>query len=184
MLRRLSPPGCSDKHANPDHRHIPLRIFCDPRRTRNIAHLPSRAKPVSCPAMPPSPEPRQKTPQQLVDDLALYPPHAYDFLQEGLEFTVRRIHNAPSKPKESRHVDGRQLCEGLRELALEKWGRLARTVLHRWNITSTLDFGRIVFALIEVGQMQKTDADTLEDFKNVYDFKAAFESGYRIPSGS
>jgi uncharacterized repeat protein (TIGR04138 family) len=55
-------------------------------------------------------------------------------------------------------------------------------VLRRWNITSTLDFGRIVFLLIEEGQMQKVEEDTLDDFKNVYDFKSAFETEYRIPS--
>ena len=44
-----------------------------------------------------------------------------------------------------------------------------------------MDFGRIVFALIEAGQMQKTDEDTIEDFRNVYDFKTAFETDYRIP---
>ena len=49
------------------------------------------------------------------------------------------------------------------------------TVLRRWNITSTLDFGRIVFALIEVKQMQRTEDDSIDDFRNVYDFKTAFE---------
>ena len=59
-------------------------------------------------------------------------------------------------------------------------GQAGATVLRRWNITSTLDFGRIVFALIAAGNMQKTDEDTLEDFRNVYDFKNTFETGYRI----
>jgi uncharacterized repeat protein (TIGR04138 family) len=54
-------------------------------------------------------------------------------------------------------------------------------VLRQWNIQSTLDFGRIVFALIEAGQMQKTDDDTIEDFRNVFDFKSALELEYRIP---
>jgi uncharacterized repeat protein (TIGR04138 family) len=61
---------------------------------------------------------------------------------------------------------------------------MARTVLRRWNITGTLDFGRIVFALVEAGHMQKTDDDTLDDFKNVYDFRNAFESRYRIKVAS
>ena len=41
----------------------------------------------------------------------------------------------------------------------------AQTVLSRWNITTTLDFGRIVFALIEIGHLQKTEADRLDDFR-------------------
>jgi uncharacterized repeat protein (TIGR04138 family) len=57
---------------------------------------------------------------------------------------------------------------------------LARTVLERWNITSTLDFGRIVFSLVEYRHMQTTEGDRIDDFRNVYDFRSAFESGYRI----
>ena len=73
------------------------------------------------------------------------------------------------------------MCEGLRELALIQWGRLARTVLRRWSITSTVDFGRIVFAMVDAGLMQKTEDDSLEDFRNVYDFRVALENEYQIP---
>jgi uncharacterized repeat protein (TIGR04138 family) len=125
----------------------------------------------------------------MADDIGLFPPQAFDFIEEGLRHTVLQIHGREKSEKPDsetvcRHVSGPQLCDGLRELALAKWGRLARTVLRRWNITSTLDFGRIVFALIAAGQMQKTDEDTLEDFRNVYDFKNTFETGYRIPAAS
>jgi uncharacterized repeat protein (TIGR04138 family) len=118
---------------------------------------------------------------ELASDVGLYPPEAFEFIQQGLAHTVQQIHGQ-STPKASRHVTGQDLCEGLREYAVAKWGYLARTVLRRWNITSTLDFGRIVFALVEVGQMQKTDDDTLDDFKDVYDFRAAFETGYKLPT--
>ena len=133
--------------------------------------------------MPPSPEFKQKTPTLSADDVSLYPPAAFGFMQEGLDYTVRKMHGPHSrKSDQSRHVSGQDLCEGLRELALAKWGRMARTVFRRWNITSTADFGRIVFAMIERQQMQKTDEDTPEDFKDVYDFKTVFEARYRIPS--
>ena len=117
----------------------------------------------------------------LASDVGLYPPEAFEFIQQGLGHTVQQIHG-DGTPKANRHVTGQDLCEGLREYALAKWGYLARTVLRRWNITSTLDFGRIVFALVEVGQMQKTDDDTLDDFKDVYEFRVAFETGYQIPA--
>jgi len=134
--------------------------------------------------MPPPKEPaKQKSIQQLVD-LGAYPAEAYEFVQRGLSFTVQRIHGTAADPDASRHVSGPQLCEGLRELAISQWGLLARVVLERWNIHSTLDFGRIVFSLIEVGQMQKTDQDSLEDFRGVFDFRNALEAGYRIPSAS
>ena len=61
-------------------------------------------------------------------------------------------------------------------------GVAGRTVLERWGITSTMDFGRIVFVLIENSILQKTNEDTINDFRNVYDFRTAFEAKYRIPS--
>ena len=118
--------------------------------------------------------------QQVVEDLGLYPPEAYAFIQQGLSFTVQKLHGNVKDPKASRHVSGADLCEGLREMALSQWGRMARTVLRRWNITTTLDFGRIVFAMVEAGLMQKTDDDSLEDFRNVFEFRTALENEYQI----
>ena len=107
--------------------------------------------------------------EHVVARVGLYPHEAYEFVQQGLCYTVHRIYGGPEATA-SQHVSGPQLCEGLREYAQAQWGLLARSVLRRWNITSTLDFGQIVFAMIEAGQMQKTDQDTLEDFRNVFDF--------------
>ena len=132
--------------------------------------------------MPHSDKPtKEKSVQQVVEDLGVYPPEAYAFVQQGLSFTVQKLHGKKKDdPKANRHVSGQNLCDGLRELALNQWGRLARTVLRRWNITCTLDFGRIVFAMVDAGLMQKTDEDTLEDFRNVFDFRAALENEYQI----
>ena len=130
--------------------------------------------------MPPQNEPKQKSLQQLAADLGSYPAEAFEFVERGLSYTVQKLHGERVDPEVSRHVSGQELCEGLREFALSQWGLLARTVLGRWSIDSTIDFGRIVFALINAGKMQKTDDDNLEDFRNVYDFKKAFEAGYRI----
>lgn len=139
--------------------------------------------------MPPQTDP--PTPElslpEIVERIGLYPIEAFEFVQQGLSFTVERAHGALDVEKVrstdeivSRHVDGRLLCYGLRDYALMKWGMLAWTVLSRWNIRRTIDFGRIVFALVDHGHMQKTDDDTVEDFRDVYDFVSAFEAGYRI----
>ncbi len=105
-----------------------------------------------------------------------YPPDAFLFVQRGLDYTVRRAHGEMDEDQEhsSRHVSGEQLCLGLRDLALDEYGLLARTVLKRWNIHSCADFGRIVFAMVDAKMMQKTDDDTIADFEEVYDFAEAF----------
>jgi uncharacterized repeat protein (TIGR04138 family) len=108
-----------------------------------------------------------------------YPPEAYEFLHEGLEHTTRSLYGSEMED-EPRHVTGQQLAEGLRDLALERWGPLAPVVLRAWNIRSTRDFGEMVFFLVHLGQMGKQDSDDIQDFDNVYDFAQAFSS-YRIP---
>jgi uncharacterized repeat protein (TIGR04138 family) len=147
-------------------------------------------------AMPPTDEPTQgKTLDDVVAEIGLYPAEAYEFVQQGLSFTVNQIHGELTDPEINRHITGPQLCEGLREFALLQWGMLARTVLRRWNITSTMDFGRIVFALVDNNDfgrivfalvdnnfLQKQEGDSVEDFRNVFDFRSAFEAEYRIES--
>ncbi len=113
-------------------------------------------------------------------DLGAYPLQAYEFVQQGLAYTVQRLYGPPKNPRCARHVTGQQLCHGLRELAVRQWGFLAQTVLRRWNITSTIDFGQIVFSLARQKVMATTPSDSIEDFRNVYQFTKAFESAYRI----
>ena len=60
---------------------------------------------------------------------------------------------------ESAHITGQELVEGIRDLALQQFGLLTRTVFERWGLRTTEDFGRIVFELIEDGRMRKTDRD-------------------------
>jgi len=127
-----------------------------------------------------------KSLQQLVDEVGVYPAQAYQFVQDALGYTVEKLHGKLTDVDSSvsRHVTGQDLCAGLREYAMKQWGLLAYTVLRRWNITRTIDLGRIVFALIDIGQMQKTDTDTLDDFRDVFDFKTTLETEYAIPVGS
>jgi uncharacterized repeat protein (TIGR04138 family) len=120
-----------------------------------------------------------KSLQEVVDAVGVYPADAYLFVQQGLNYTVEKVHK-DTDPEASHHVGGKELCDGLRELALKNWGLLARIVLQRWNITTTMDFGRIVFAMVEHDLLQKTEEDTIDDFRQVYDFRAAFENNYRI----
>lgn len=110
-----------------------------------------------------------------------YPPEAFQFVREGLAHTVKLVHGADAaaspplaEDDESRHVSGQQLCLGLRDYALSKYGMLAKTVLEHWSIHRTDDFGRIVFAMIDAGLMRKTDDDNLDDFEGVFDFDEAF----------
>ena len=116
-----------------------------------------------------------------------YPRAAFEFVSQGLEHTAQSVHGREAVSEEaaamadeaatepSRHVSGQQLCLGLKDYALRKYGRLAKLVLSRWSIRRTDDFGRIVFAMIEAGLMRKADEDRLDDFIGVYEFDEAFD---------
>ena len=114
--------------------------------------------------------------QVLRDKAGPYPREAYDFVRAGLTHTVQMIHGETpgDSDDDSRHVSGRQLCLGLRDYATHRYGRLARTVLGRWGIHSTEDFGRIVYAMVDAGLMRTSDDDSFEEFRDVFDFDEAF----------
>ena len=97
-----------------------------------------------------------------------YHKDAYEFIMQALFF-------AQKKYKRQGHLSAVELLEGAREYALQQWGALAITVLQRWGIKTTDDIGAIVFAMIEQGLMSKTEKDSEDDFKNVYDLGEALD---------
>lgn len=92
---------------------------------------------------------------------------AYVFVFEALNFTLKKI-------KERRHITGQELLEGIRDYAWNQFGSLAKMVFAQWGVAKTEDFGEIVFNLVETGLMGRTETDSREDFKDGYDFDAAF----------
>lgn len=114
----------------------------------------------------------QHTPRQQATER--HPPEAYQFVREGLDYTVDAVHANADMAPESRHITGQQLCLGLRDYAIRQYGRLARPVLAKWGIRRTEDFGHIVYHMIETGLLSKTADDSPEDFENVFDFAEAF----------
>jgi len=93
---------------------------------------------------------------------------AYQFVLETLDYTYRMV-------KRRRHVTGRELLEGARRYALERYGHMARTVLEHWGIRRCEDVGEVVFNLVDNGLLNRTEKDSRDDFKGGYDFKEAFD---------
>lgn len=83
-----------------------------------------------------------------------------------------------NETEEERHISGQQLCEAIRLYAVKQYGGLAKNVLNHWGVQSTGDFGEIVFNLITIGQMRKTDSDRREDFDQVFNFDDAFRDTF------
>lgn len=93
-------------------------------------------------------------------------------------FILSALHHVLEQLAEPRHISGRELSEGVRDLAIERFGPMARTVLGHWGIEETADVGEIVFALVEAGILLKQDQDSPQDFDALYDFEEEFEAKY------
>ena len=116
----------------------------------------------------------KKNLEQIAKEDSRYSISAIRFVYEGLGYTAK---NVATEPK---HVSGETLCQGLKKLALEKWGRLAMLVLDTWGIKMTRDFGEIVWLMIRHEWMSAQPSDSIDDFNAVYDFEAAFKDPFPV----
>jgi len=101
-----------------------------------------------------------------------YQRDAYVFLRDALDFTTKQQKKV--KGLSVRHVTGPELLDGARRYAIKEFGPMVMTVFDSWGIHSCEDIGNMVFNLIGAGVFGKTEKDSIEDFKNVYDFEEAF----------
>lgn len=85
-----------------------------------------------------------------------------------------------SEPSDEAHLTGQELCEAIRLYAADRYGLMAKVVLNSWGVCVTRDFGEIVYQLINLGEMRKSDHDRLEDFDQVFDFAEALQAQYEI----
>lgn len=125
----------------------------------------------------------QKSMEDVIRDDGRYPLEAFAFLHDGLTRAANEIHGnteSQEEVEEGRHVTGQQLSLALRDLAVERYGLLARTVLGKWNIHATIDFGNMVYLLVDNGLMRKTEEDSIEDFRDIYSFDTAFQVDLKI----
>ncbi|MBM4101494.1 MAG: hypothetical protein FJ256_04450 [Phycisphaerae bacterium] len=130
------------------------------------------------------------TPQSLEPDVATikaaagpYPIDALRFVQAGFGHAAKsdsaqrgriEAESLQELDRPEKHMSGQHLCFRLAEFAIEQYGLMAPLVLRRWNIERTDDFGRIVYALIELGYLRKSPDDSIDDFRGVYDFAEIF----------
>jgi len=108
-----------------------------------------------------------ETVEKIVERDGRYKAEAYSFVLEALSYTVKEL-------KAPRHVSGGELLKGIKQYAKTQFGPMVCTVFEHWGIKSTEDFGHIVFRLVDAKLLGKTEEDSIEDFKDGYDFKEVF----------
>ena len=104
-------------------------------------------------------------------------PNAYRFLQLALERTQKSLGRrvAEGGDEGQAHISGGELLLGIRDYALDQFGLMAKTVFNQWGLRTTDDFGKLVFEMIDRGDLRKTENDQLSDFTAVYDFDEALD---------
>ena len=110
-----------------------------------------------------------------------YSPAAFAFVQHGLAYTSElfavRTTNQFELDEFEQHVSGQQLCMGLRDFAIDRFGLLAPVVLRHWGIHRTEDFGAIVFRMVELELLRTSPQDSTDDYRSVFQFDDAFHHG-------
>jgi uncharacterized repeat protein (TIGR04138 family) len=109
-----------------------------------------------------------------------YARDAYAFVRESLDFTQKNI--GKENRGQIRHISGQELLDGIRQFALNQFGPMVVTVLEEWGVRNSRDFGEIVFNMVEIDLLAKTDKDNRDDFNHGYDFTDAFRKPFWPPS--
>jgi uncharacterized repeat protein (TIGR04138 family) len=107
-----------------------------------------------------------------------YAPEAFTFLYESLDHAVK-LAGRENAEGADRHVSGQELLAGMRAYAAGLFGPLAGEVWRRWGVRETIDWGRIVFLLVDAGLLNRQEEDRIDDFKDGFDFDDAFVRKYR-----
>jgi uncharacterized repeat protein (TIGR04138 family) len=106
-----------------------------------------------------------------------YHPEAYAFLRDSLEATIKR--RKKTRKETGSHVGAAELLDGFRIHALGEFGPMSMMVLDYWGVRASEDVGNLVFNLVDAGVFGKTDEDTIESFRDVFDFESAFVAPFR-----
>ncbi|MGA0899806.1 MAG: Minf_1886 family protein [Luteolibacter sp.] len=107
---------------------------------------------------------------------ARFDAHAYFFLKEALDFTLKRI--AETNAGQARHVSGAELLLGFRDHALEQFGPMAATLMAEWGVHRGEDVGDMVFHLIEEQVFGKQESDSHKDFADVMNLMGSLQAPF------
>lgn len=110
---------------------------------------------------------------QIVQKDDRYKNEAYLFILAAVEYTLKKLGRR-------RDVTGEELLKGIKELGIEQYGPTTRIVFEHWGVKTTEDFGRMVFNMVKAGLLRKTEEDSIEDFKGVFDFREEFDKKFRF----
>ena len=118
---------------------------------------------------------------ELVRDDPRFAYEAYEFGCEAVQFTQDRLgRRRHTDPAADRHVTGRELLKGPCDLAVREFGMMAPVVFKLWGVRTTDDLGGIVFKLIQVDKLSKSEQDDPDEFHDAFDLEKALTVGFDL----
>ncbi len=118
---------------------------------------------------------------------------AYEFVSEAVTYTVKQLGRAAHQneapkgrkkpPSDDHHVSGAELLRGTCELAVREFGMMAPVVFKQWGVKTTDDVGEIVFKLIKIQHLSKSERDDPNDFHALFDLHQALADGFALSVG-
>jgi uncharacterized repeat protein (TIGR04138 family) len=109
---------------------------------------------------------------------------AYEFVCDAVTFTQDRLGRAGtdsgSDDDEDRHVSAAELLRGVCDFAVQQFGLMAPVVFKRWGVCTTDDIGTMVFNLIKIQRLSKSDRDAPDDFHDLFDLHHALADGFEL----
>ena len=112
-----------------------------------------------------------------------FPPMAYCFVRDSVHKALDNIAKAKRlnafADDDPPDIKGADLCRFFRDTLINRFGPSAIDVLDTWNIKRTSDFGKIIYKLISVEILGKSENDSIEDFDDVFDFTEEFVMPYK-----
>src|SRR6476469_10245334 len=116
-------------------------------------------------SIPPSSLPRKPVDPRIMDlcrEDPRFSYEAYEFVCDAVTFTQDRLGRAGEESDdidEDRHVSGGELLRGVCDLAVQQFGMMASAVFKHWGVRTTEDVGTMVFNLIKIERLSKSDRD-------------------------
>jgi len=101
-----------------------------------------------------------------------YRREAYGFVMAALGNTVQALPEERRRDPGRRHLTGQELLEGVVRCARREFGQLAAAVFAEWGVRTGEDVGRIVFQLVESGQLSARPEDSIDDFRHLGELSA------------
>jgi uncharacterized repeat protein (TIGR04138 family) len=109
-----------------------------------------------------------RRPLKFVQETLGYPIDAFIFVLDAVQIAAEQN---KKREQPSSTVTAEMLCDVVRRFAVKYFGmeREARAVFLDWNIRSSDDIGRIVWAMIRGGVLHADSGDALEQFAGLFD---------------